>query len=114
MCPAGPIPAQEVPANTIEPAGRDAYLRFMNDIPRPPIAAQRPHQTIHHGRTLEDPWAWLRDPGYPDVTDQEVLDYLKAENAYFESHMAAKKPMVDALFAEMKARIKEEDRSVPQ
>ncbi|MBB5984048.1 S9 family peptidase [Sphingobium lignivorans] len=86
----------------------------MNDIPRPPIAAQHPHQTIHHGRTLEDPWAWLRDPGYPDVTDPAVLDYLKAENAYFESHMAAKKPMVDALFAEMKARIKEEDRSVPQ
>jgi len=86
----------------------------MTDTPRPPLAAPRPHESIHHGRTLSDPWAWLRDPGYPAVTDPDILDYLKAENAYFEAHMAAHKGEVDALFAEMKARIKEEDRSVPQ
>jgi len=86
----------------------------MIDTSRPPLAAQRPHQTIHHGRTLEDPWAWLRDPGYPDVTDPDVLAYLTAENSYFDAQMDARKPLVDALFAEMKARIKEDDRSVPQ
>ncbi|MBN8820382.1 MAG: S9 family peptidase [Sphingomonas sp.] len=87
----------------------------MTDTPQtPPIAAQRPHQTVHHNRTLSDPWAWLRDPGYPDVSDPDVLAYLKAENAWFEAHMAARKGQVDALFEEMKARIKEDDRSVPQ
>ncbi len=90
----------------------------MTDTPQspltPPLAAQRPHQTIHHGRTLDDPWAWLRDPGYPDVKDEDVLGYLKAENAFFEGQMAARKPLVDTLFEEMKGRIKEDDRSVPQ
>jgi oligopeptidase B len=86
----------------------------MTAMPSPPLAPPRPHSTSHHGRTLDDPWAWLRDPGYPDVTDPDVLAYLKAENGWFETHMAARKGQVDALFAEMKARIKEEDRSVPQ
>lgn len=87
----------------------------MTDMPQtPPIAAQRPHQTVHHNRTLSDPWAWLRDPGYPDVSDPDVLAYLKAENTWFDAHMAARKGQVDALFEEMKARIKEDDRSVPQ
>jgi oligopeptidase B len=104
--------------NAIEPPRRCAYLPSMTETPQPtpsaPVAAQRPHQTLHHNRTLSDPWAWLRDPGYPDVTDTDVLDYLKAENAFFEAHMAAHKPLTDALFEEMKARIKEEDKSVPQ
>ncbi|MBT2186271.1 S9 family peptidase [Sphingobium nicotianae] len=86
----------------------------MTDTPQPPIAAQRPHETVHHNRTLSDPWAWLRDPGYPDVKDADVLAYLTAENGYFEAHMAARKPLTDRLFEEMKARIKEEDKSVPQ
>ena len=29
-----------------------------------------------HGRTSTDPYHWLRDPGYPDVTDEDVLAYL--------------------------------------
>jgi oligopeptidase B len=86
----------------------------MTDTPQPPIAAQRPHQTVHHDRTLSDPWAWLRDPGYPDVKDPDVLAYLNDENAFFQAHMAAHKPLTDALFEEMKGRIKEDDRSVPQ
>lgn len=80
----------------------------------PPLAPARPHSATYHGRTLDDPWAWLRDPGYPEVTDKDVLGYLEAENAFFEGQMAARKPLVDALFTEMKARIKEADTSVPQ
>lgn len=86
----------------------------MTDTIQPPSAAQRPHQTIHHNRILDDPWAWLRDPGYPDVKDPDVLAYLTAENGYFDAHMDARKPLVDKLFEEMKGRIKEEDQSVPQ
>jgi oligopeptidase B len=82
--------------------------------PQPPIAAQRPNQSMHHGRTLTDPWAWLRDPAYPEVTDPDVLAYLEAENRYFEAAMAPHQPLIDTLFAEMKGRIQEEDRSVPQ
>ncbi|HEX7823080.1 MAG TPA: S9 family peptidase [Sphingobium sp.] len=81
---------------------------------QPPRAEQRPHSLTHHGRTLNDPWAWLRDPGYPDVTDKDVLSYLEAENAWFEIAIAPHKPLIDTLFEEMKGRIKEDDASVPQ
>ncbi|WP_375287951.1 S9 family peptidase [Sphingomonas sp.] len=81
---------------------------------QPPIAQQRPHSFTRHGVTIEDPWAWLKDPNYPEVTDPEVLGYLEAENAYFEAQMAPHRPLVDRLYEEMKARIKEDDASVPQ
>ncbi len=80
----------------------------------PPVAATRPHTFTRHGITIEDPWAWLRDPNYPDVTDPDVLAYLEAENAYFEAQMAPHQPLVDRLYEEMKARIKEDESSVPQ
>ena len=85
----------------------------MPNLPTPPIAARKPHQTTHHGVTLTDDWAWLRDPAYPEVNDVEVLDYLKAENTYFETAMAPHADLVEGLFQEMKGRIKEDDSSPP-
>lgn len=79
-----------------------------------PLAAKKSHSFTHHGITVTDDYAWLRDAGYPEVTDTAVLDHLKAENAWFESRMAPRKPLVDDLFKEMRGRIKEADRSVPQ
>ncbi|ASY43639.1 MAG: S9 family peptidase [Pseudomonadota bacterium] len=79
-----------------------------------PVALARPHSITHHGITVSDDYAWLRDPGYPDVKDADVLDYLARENAWFEAAMAPHKGLTDALFAEMKGRIKEDDSSVPQ
>ncbi len=79
----------------------------------PPIAPQRPHSITLHGVTLTDPWHWLKDPSYPKVDDPEVLAYLKAENAWFEAWMAPRRARVDALFEELKARIREDDASVP-
>ena len=81
---------------------------------RPPVAAKKPFSVTHHGITVEDDYAWLRDPGYPEVTDKAVLAHLEAENAWFEARMAAQKPLVDKLFKEMRGRIKEADKSVPQ
>ncbi len=86
----------------------------MTDFPAPPVAARRPHAFTAHGITLDDPYAWLKDPAYPEVTDPEILAYLEAENAYFEAAMAPHRPLVDRLYAEMKARIKEDDSTVPQ
>lgn len=79
----------------------------------PPIAAQRPHAFTHHGITVEDPWHWLRDPGYPKIKDKAVLDYLEAENRYFEANMKARQPLVDKLFEELRGRVQEDDSSVP-
>ena len=80
----------------------------------PPVAQRRAHSFTAHGVTIDDPYAWLKDPAYPDVTDPDVLAYLAAENAYFEGMMAPHKALVDRLYGEMKGRIKEDDSSVPQ
>jgi oligopeptidase B len=86
----------------------------MTETLTPPIAEKRAHSFTHHGITIEDPYHWLKDQSYPTVDDADVLNYLKEENAYFEANMAPHKPLTDKLFAEMKARIKEDDSSVPQ
>ncbi|WP_409934930.1 S9 family peptidase [Novosphingobium sp. 9] len=80
----------------------------------PPSAVKKPHSFTHHGRTVADDYAWLRDPGYPEVKDAEVLAHLEAENGWFESRMAPHQGRIDALFTEMRGRIKEADTSVPQ
>ena len=48
----------------------------------PPIAAKIPSTETHHGITVTDDYAWLRDTGYPEVTDAEVLAHLDAENVF--------------------------------
>jgi oligopeptidase B len=82
-------------------------------LPAPPRAEARPFSYERHGYTIEDPYAWLKDPGYPTVEDEEILAYLKAENAYFEAAMAPHQGLVETLFEEMKGRIKEDESSVP-
>ncbi|HEX3676403.1 MAG TPA: S9 family peptidase [Sphingomicrobium sp.] len=83
------------------------------DLPQPPTAEQRPYNYERHGVTIEDPWHWLRDSKYPEVDDPDVLAYLHAENAYFETWAAQHKELIEQLFEEMKGRIKEDDSSVP-
>ncbi|KUO57762.1 MAG: peptidase S9 [Sphingomonadales bacterium BRH_c3] len=80
----------------------------------PPIAEKREHNYTHHGITISDPYHWLKDQSYPTVDDEDVLDYVKAENAWFETRMAPQQALTDTLFEEMKARIKEDDSTVPQ
>ena len=83
-------------------------------IATPPVAPKKPHSFTHHGVTVTDDSAWLRDPGYPEVKDPEILAYLNAENAWFEARMQPHQPLIDRLFKEMRGRIKEADKSVPQ
>ncbi len=92
---------------------QDSDLNYDTSI-KPPRAEQREHSYTFHGITISDPWHWLRDQGYPTIDDEDVLQYVRAENAYFEAQMESHKPLVEDLFTEMRARIKEDDASVPQ
>jgi oligopeptidase B len=83
-------------------------------LPPPPVAERRPHSFTAHGETIEDPYAWLRDPDYPEVTDPDILAYLEAENAYFEAWKAPHEALIETLYQEMKGRMKEDEASVPQ
>ncbi len=84
-----------------------------SNAPLPPVAARRPVVSHHHGDSRTDDYAWLRDPGYPDVRDPAILDYLKAENAYREAVMAPLAGLQEQLFQELKGRLKDDDCSVP-
>ncbi|NRH29454.1 S9 family peptidase [Pseudomonas sp. MS19] len=55
-----------------------------------------------------DPYSWLENRDSP-----EVLDYLKAENAYLEAQLAEQRELRDNLFDEIKGRIRETDLSLP-
>lgn len=90
-----------------------ASMTKASNLPAPPKAQQRPHSYSRHGYTIEDPYFWLKDQGYPKVDDADVLAYLKAENAYFEAAMAPHEKLVTTLFEEMKGRVKEDESSVP-
>jgi oligopeptidase B len=81
---------------------------------QPPVAEKRPHTATYHGETISDDYHWLRDPSYPVIDDKEILDHVKAENAYFEAQMGPQAALTETIFQEMKGRIKEDDSSVPQ
>jgi oligopeptidase B len=94
-------------------SAQNGTMTKASDLPPPPKAEQRPHSYERHGFTVEDPYFWLKDQGYPKVDDEPVLSYLKAENAYFEAAMKPHAGLVDSLFEEMKGRVKEDESSVP-
>lgn len=75
---------------------------------QPPVAKIIPHTLEKHGDVRIDNYYWLNDR-----EDQEVIDYLNAENKYYEEMTAHTKDFQKALFEEMKSRIKEDDESVP-
>ncbi len=78
--------------------------------PTPPIAEVRPHQVPSPFGERTDPYYWLRDDTRQDPA---MLAHLAAENAYYAAVMAPVEPLAVALFTEMRARIKEDDSSVP-
>jgi oligopeptidase B len=76
--------------------------------PTPPVARKVPLERTHHGDTFVDNYEWLREKESP-----EVVEHLKAENAYQETVTAHQEPLREAIFQEIKGRTQETDLSVP-
>ena len=78
-----------------------------------PVAEKKARELVAHGDTRIDNYYWMNDyfKNGPDST--KVVDYLKAENAYFDTMMSGTKTFQENLYSEMKGRIKEKDESVP-
>ena len=74
----------------------------------PPAAAIQPVELEKHGDIRIDDYYWLRERENP-----EVIEYLEAENAYTKAVLAHTEELQEALFEEIKGRIKEDDSSVP-
>ena len=85
----------------------------------PPIAPSRPRSYTAHGITVVDDYAWLKDEGWqevlrdPSVLNADIRKYLEAENEYTESLLGHTAGLQKTLVKEMRARIKEDDSSVP-
>ena len=85
----------------------------------PPAAARRPKTTTVHSVTLQDDYAWLRAENWqevmrdPALLDPEIRAYLDSENNFLKETLADTTALQEQLFAEMKARLKEDDRQVP-
>lgn len=73
-----------------------------------PVAAKKPVEHSKHNDIRIDDYFWLNDRENP-----EVIDYLNQENEYYKKMTAHTAKFQEDLFQEMKARIKEDDESVP-
>jgi oligopeptidase B len=74
------------------------------------VAATHPHAVKSAYGERIDPYYWLRDD---ERADPQVLAYLREENSYRERRMAPLKPLEDALYEEIIARLKQDDSTVP-
>jgi oligopeptidase B len=87
--------------------------------PLPPTAQRKPKFAVCHGAELCDEYAWLRANNWQEVMREpsrlapEIRAHLEAENAYTAAMLADTEALQGALYAEMKARIKEDDSTVP-
>jgi oligopeptidase B len=80
----------------------------MTETINPPVAPVKPHKLEKHGDVRTDNYYWLNDRENP-----EVIAYLTKENEFYKESTAHTAKFRDDLFLEMKARIKEDDASVP-
>ncbi len=87
--------------------------------PTPPTIAERPSLQVAHGIELSDPYAWLRAENWQEVLQNpamlpdDIKAALDAENSYTDAVLAPLADLRQALLAEMRGRIKEDDAEVP-
>ncbi len=74
----------------------------------PPIAKIIPKADTLFSDVRVDNYYWLRNK-----TNPEVIDYIKAENAYTEAMMSSTKGLQDKLYKEMVGRLQESDTTAP-
>jgi len=94
------------PSNTPEPLPPSVFNPEQYSAPRP---EKKPKQLVSaSGDTRTDDYYWLNERENPAVTA-----YLEAENRYADSVLAPVADLQAKIFEEMKARIKQDDNTVP-
>ncbi len=127
---------QRTPDIVIEPQGTETSVTRKDEPPQtaatktdiayfdedstPPVAEKRPFVKITHGRQKNDPYAWLAAPNWREVLrnpkkiPKDIAALVKEENAYCARVVAPLKGLRQTLVAELRGRIKEDDRDVPE
>jgi oligopeptidase B len=89
-------------------------------LPPAPVAPVEARETVVHGTTIRDDYAWLKAENWrevlkdPAALPERIRTQLEAENAYTEAVLDGTQELRERLVAEMRGRIKEDDSSVPQ
>ena len=85
-----------------------------------PSALKIPHHITQHGHQRTDNYHWLRDKNWQkfiagdlDFDNPDILEYLRAEEAYKNHMMQDYKSIEKKLYNEILSRIKEDDESYP-
>ncbi|TAL78224.1 MAG: S9 family peptidase [Beijerinckiaceae bacterium] len=87
--------------------------------PLPPAVEKRRQARQLHGAVIEDDYAWLKAGNWqkvlrdPAVLPREIRAVLDAENAYADRMLAPFADLRKTLVAELRSRIREDDRDVP-
>ncbi len=79
----------------------------------PPVAEKIDFETGMHGDKRNDEYYWMADYFKKGPKSDDVINYLNLENEFTQHVMTPTNTLQEALFAEMKGRIKEDDASVP-
>ncbi len=96
---------------------RAFFLRPSGDAPLAPVETR---VTTVHGTKVRDDYSWLKATNWKEVLKDpatlpgEIRSHLERENAYTAAALAETEDLQKRLVAEMRARIKEDDASVPQ
>ncbi|KAJ3103240.1 hypothetical protein HDU97_010304 [Phlyctochytrium planicorne] len=93
---------------------RDLYKKTTGSVedtakakPEPPLAAAKPVTITNvHGEEWEDDFGWLTNR-----EDQEVLDYIDAENNYSQELLAHTRPLQKVLYKEFVSRLDENEET---
>jgi oligopeptidase B len=99
LAPPAPFAPSSAPMASVAPAGM-----------APPVAAARPFTVPSPNGSRTDEYHWLRDD---TRSKPDVLDYLKAENAYTDAVTAHTKAAQSLLFQELVGRHAQDDSTVP-
>lgn len=75
---------------------------------QPPVAAQKEHIVEANGDKRLDPYFWMRERD-----TKPVVDYLKAENEYYEAEMKPYQSLKKEIYDEIRGRTKEDEDSLP-
>ena len=102
------------PADTQSSQSMPSDFKRLSALERPaPVPTKIESTRQYHGKTLSDPYFWMKDQDYPTIDDEPVLNYLKEENAYYQEFLKPHTPLVDTIFEEFKGRTDETEKSVP-
>ncbi|MHB8528716.1 MAG: S9 family peptidase [Caulobacteraceae bacterium] len=87
--------------------------------PAPPRPRKESKRIVQLGRERVDEYAWMKDDNWravlrdPSCVKAEVRAHLEAENAYADAILRSTGALREALFAEMKGRMKPDEASAP-